>query len=85
MKMNERVHATPQYKNTIKTPAQAKEFFRLLWFDLQLDFNPDDDFGGYGVFDDEAVEMLNQRMDEAFEVLGAGIYEVAINVMGSEK
>lgn len=82
--MNQKVHSTPKFQEVIKTSAQAKDFFRLLWFDLGLDFNPDDDFEGYGVFDQAAADMLNQRMDECFEVLGAGIYDVAINVMSSD-
>lgn len=85
MEMNEKVQQAPEYKNVIKNAAQAKAFFRLLWFDLGLDFNPDDDFAGYGVFDDAVAEMLNERMDECHEVLGVGIYDVAINVMGEEK
>lgn len=84
-KMNERVHETLAYHEPIRNAVQAKEFFRLLWFDLGLDFNPDDDFSGYGVFDDEAAAMLNQRMDEAFDALGAGIYDVAFNIMSEEK
>lgn len=82
--MNECVHQTPAYTESIKNPSQAKAFFRLLWFDLGLDFNPDDDFAGYGVFDDEAAELLNKRMDEAFKVLGEGIYDVAFNIMSEE-
>lgn len=79
--MNARVHETAAYQTKITTSAQAKAFFRLLWFDLGLDFNPDDDFAGYGVFDDEAVALLNHRMDEAFDVLGEGVHDVALNVM----
>lgn len=84
-KMNERVHETSAYREPIRNASQAKDFFRLLWFDLGLDFNPDDDFAGYGVFDDEAAAMLNQRMDEAFDALGASIYDVAFNIMSEDK
>lgn len=83
--MNQRVHQTPEYKLPIKNSADARRFFHLLWFDLGLDFNPDDDFEGYGVFDEEAAQMLNQRMDEAFEILGSGIHDVALSVMSSDK
>ena len=83
--MNGRVHQTPEYGIVIKTAAQAKAFFRLLWFDLGLDFNPDDDFAGYGVFDDENVDLLNRRMDECFDVLGGGVYDVAVNIMQEER
>lgn len=83
--MNEKVHQTPEFGIPVKTADQAKAFFRLLWFGLGLDFNPDDDFGGYGVFDDDAVAVLNRRMDECFDVLGAGIYDVAFAVMQEDK
>lgn len=83
--MNGRVLQTPEYGIVIKSAEQAKAFFRLLWFDLGLDFNPDDDFAGYGVFDDDTAALLNSRMDECFDVLGEGVHDVALNVMQEER
>lgn len=78
---NSIVRQNPAYSHPITDVNGAKAFFRLIWRELEIDFTPDDDFAGYGVFDDDLAEMLNQRMDESHTVLKGKIYDTAFGVM----
>ena len=59
----------------ITTVEEVKDFFRHIFFDLDINFHPDDDFKDYidsttgeRSMDDEQAELYNRLMDEAFEV-----------------
>lgn len=79
--LNRRVTDNPAYRKPLKTTHDVKAFFRLLWFDLQLEFTPDDDFAAFGLFADDVAHLLNARMDEAFALQKDKVYDLAIQVM----
>ena len=82
--LSARVLGQEAYHAPLQDKKAVRAFFRLLWFDLNLDFNPDDDFAGYGVFTDEAAALLNARMDEAFRLMGDNVHDEALRVMQEE-
>ncbi len=82
--INELVLNHPAYAAPIKSPADIKAFFRMLWFELHLDFTPDDDFAAFGFFSDEVAGTLNKRMDEAFELQHDKVYDLLVQVMQEE-
>lgn len=61
---------------------QAKAFFRFLWTDLHINFTADDDFLTFGLFTDEAAELLNSRMEDCFGLFGPQTYDLLLQVMG---
>ncbi len=75
------------YWNTpITTEKEARGYFRLLWKEFGLIFHPDDPFElyldyntGEHIFDEEAANILNARMDECFELLNDDIYAIAMD------
>lgn len=74
-------------ESQINTIDQVKEFFDYLTTVRRVNFNPDDDFADYidlsthePTFDAEEVAILNNLMDQSFEVCEANqtdIYELA--------
>ena len=79
--LNEKVLSNPIYSTPVKNAKDIKAFFRFIWFDLNLDFTPDDDFSAFGLFSDEVASALNARLDEAFEAQHDKVYDLAIQVM----
>lgn len=78
-------------ESQINTIDQVKEFFDYLTTVRRVNFNPDDDFADYidlsthePTFDAEEVAILNNLMDQSFEVCEANqtdIYELAEQVI----
>lgn len=60
----------------VGTAKEAKAFFRILWHDLGIDFQPDDDFTLLEEIDAESAELLNQQMDKIFDKFGTSTYDM---------
>ena len=71
----------------ITTRRQAFAFFRYLVFVEGLNFHIDDSFEnmvnyktGKRTFTDAKAKVLNNRMDEVFELLGEESYDIAMQI-----
>lgn len=82
--------ATYTHDSRIATKEEAKDFFRHIVFDLDINFHPDDDFKEYisretgeRTMDDAQAELYNRLMDEAFGVFNdeEELYEMACGVL----
>lgn len=67
----------------ITTAKQVEEFVHTLYFDLNLNANPDEDFfdmvnaeTGEPALSVEEAGMLNVRMRECLDLLGEDVYEM---------
>lgn len=80
--LSTQIIAAPQCANPIHNKQEAKAFFRYLWKEQNINFSADDDFTTFGLFTDEAAEMLNSRMDECFSLFHEQTYDLLIAVMG---
>lgn len=65
----------------VGTAKEAKAFFRALWFDLGIDFQPDDDFTMLEEIDPEYGAMLNQQLDKIFDTFGNSTYDMHLDVI----
>ena len=65
----------------IHNKQQAKDFFRFLWKDMNINFTADDDFTTFGLFSDEAAQQMNARLDECFSLFHEQTYDLLIAVM----
>lgn len=72
------MNSYPWIRKKIKTQNDAKRFFRFLWQDMNLIFHPDDSFRNFDNLSDEEADLLDQRMDECFELFGDEIYDVVL-------
>ena len=81
--LSQQIINAPQCAQPIRDKQMAKAFFRFLWHDMKLNFTADDDFTTFGLFTDEAAELLNQRMNECFGRFHEQTYDMLIAVMES--
>ncbi|MBE6333170.1 MAG: hypothetical protein E7070_12910 [Bacteroidales bacterium] len=79
--LSQQILNAPQCASPIKNKQQAKAFMRYLWQDLKLNFTADDDFSTFGLFTADAADLLNQRMNECFELFHEQTYDLLIAVM----
>lgn len=55
---------------------EVKAFFRTLWHELGIDFQPDDDFTMMSEIDPENAVRLNEQMDRIFNKFGNSTYDM---------
>lgn len=60
----------------VSNAKEVKAFFRLLWHELGIDFQPDDDFTMMAEIDPEKAVLLNEQMDKIFDKFGNSTYDM---------
>jgi len=55
---------------------EVKALFRTLWHELEIDFQPDDDFTMMPEIDPEKAVLLNEQMDKIFNKFGNSTYDM---------
>lgn len=55
---------------------EVKAFFSLLWHELGIDFQPDDDFTMISEIDPDKAVLLNEQMDRIYNKFGNSTYDM---------
>lgn len=60
----------------VSSGKEVKAFFKTLWHELNIDFQPDDDFSLLEEIPAEEAELLNAQMDRIFDKFGNSTYDM---------
>lgn len=92
MKIHQVKNYVKRWPQTLHTRADVARWFRRLWRVDGIVFHPDDTGDAYvdietgrPTMDAASVEKFNTLMDQAFDLLGYEVYEVACEVTMEEQ
>ena len=79
--ISQQIVESPLCQQTIHNKQEAKAFLRFVWSELGINFTADDDFSTFGHFTPEAATLLNNRMDDCFNLFHQQTYDLLLQVM----
>jgi len=63
---------------------EVRAFFGILWHELGIDFQPDDDFTMMSEIDPEKAILLNEQIDRIFAKFGNSTYDMHVDAITSK-